>query len=66
MKQIITHPEPLTAQESQASYNQAEFELKETVEEFEKDVIFHILHRPPPPAFLTFFVSPKGDWETGS
>jgi len=32
-------PEPLATQRSQASKNQAEFELRETVEEFEKDVM---------------------------
>ena len=32
------HPEPLAMQKSQASKNQAEFELRETVEEFEKDI----------------------------
>ena len=33
------HPESLAMQESQASKSQAEFELKETVEEFEKDIM---------------------------
>ena len=33
------HPEPLVAQESQASKNQAEFDLRENVEEFEKDIM---------------------------
>ena len=33
------HPEPLAMQKSQASKNQAEFELRETVEEFEKDIM---------------------------
>jgi len=33
------HPEPLTAQESQASKNQAKLELRETVEEFQKDIM---------------------------
>jgi len=33
------HPEPLAMQKSQASKTQAEFELRETVEEFEKDIV---------------------------
>ena len=33
------HPEPLAAQESQASKKQAEFELRETVKEFQKDIM---------------------------
>ena len=33
------HSEPLAMQESQASKNQAEFELREMVEEFEKDIM---------------------------
>ena len=33
------HPEPLTMQKSQTCKSQAEFELRETVEEFEKDVM---------------------------
>ena len=33
------HPEPLAMQKSQACKSQAEFELRETVEEFEKDIM---------------------------
>ena len=33
------HPEPLAKQKSQACKSQAEFELRETVEEFEKDIM---------------------------
>ena len=33
------HPEQLAMQKSQASKNQAEFELREPVEEFEKDIM---------------------------
>ena len=34
------HPEPLAMQKSQAcNKSQAEFELRETVEEFEKDIM---------------------------
>ena len=33
------HPGPLATQKSQASKTQAEFELRETVEEFKKDII---------------------------
>ena len=33
------HPEPLATQKNQASKKQAEFELRETVEEFEKDIM---------------------------
>ena len=33
------HPEPLAMQKSQTCESQAEFELRETVEEFEKDIM---------------------------
>ena len=33
------HPEPLAMQKSQVCMSQAEFELRETVEEFEKDIM---------------------------
>jgi len=33
------HPEPLATQESQASKNQAKCEVRETVEEFQKDIM---------------------------
>ena len=35
----LRHPEPLAMRKSQVSKNQAEFELRETVEEFEKDIM---------------------------
>jgi len=48
------HPQPLAVQESHASKKQANFELRETVEEFQKDMMTNMKSSVPVPEVVTW------------